>query len=129
MRRLCAFGMVLALAAVLPNAVPAAADTSSCTHHWSGPQVCIRLDGRNGWNAVTAIWTNPPKKAKTRAVRLFLDGRQYGSAETARRVRGTLSHTWAGFEQGTDVKVCVKFSGIKRVACDRTKYIGNRPTW
>ncbi|MGW2709084.1 hypothetical protein ACWC4J_08825 [Streptomyces sp. NPDC001356] len=129
MRRLCALGAALALAVVLPSAVPAAADTSACTHHWSGPQVCIRLDGRNGGNAVTAIWTNPPKKAKTRAVRLFLDGRQYGTVETARRVRGTLSHTWTSFEQGTDVQVCVRFAGIRRVACDRTKYIGNRPTW
>lgn len=91
--------------------------------------MCIRLDGRNGEDAVTAIWMNPPKKVERRVVRLFLDGRRYGTVETARRVRGTLSHSWASFEQGTGVKVCVRFAGIRRVACDRTTYIGNRPAW
>ncbi|MGA4867164.1 hypothetical protein ACPB9J_31485 [Streptomyces lavendulocolor] len=48
MRRLLCLSTALALACVIPSATPAAADTSACTHHWSGPQVCIRMEGRNG---------------------------------------------------------------------------------
>ncbi|WP_159046319.1 hypothetical protein [Streptomyces sp. MMG1121] len=109
---------------VLPAAGPAAASTSACTHHWSGPQVCIRLDGRNEWNRVTAIWANPPGSAKTRNVWLTLDGKRLGRAETARRVGKTLSYTWSAFDTGTDTKVCVQFAKINRVACDTTKYSG-----
>ncbi|MYV47801.1 hypothetical protein [Streptomyces sp. SID2888] len=119
-------GAALALAVVVPSAAPAAADSSACTHHWSGPQVCIRLEGRNGWNSVTGIWVNPPTQVKTRTVRLFLDGHQLNSAQTARRVGTTLSYHWQAFDTGTDVKVCVRFKEITRVACDKTKYIGNR---
>ncbi|MFV5995857.1 hypothetical protein ACNPQM_26395 [Streptomyces sp. NPDC056231] len=126
MKRLLSLGAALALALVIPSAAPAAADTSACTHHWSGPQVCIRLEGRNEWNSVTGVWVNPPKRVHARNVRLFLDGNQFGSAQTARRVGRTLSYHWSGFDTGTDVKVCVRFEGIGRVACDKTKYIGNR---
>jgi hypothetical protein len=125
MRRMC-LSTALGLACIVPAAAPAAADTSSCTHHWSGPQVCVRLEGRNGWNAVTGFWANPPRSATTRTVRLTLNGRQLGGTETARRRGSTISYTWSGFEQGTNVKVCVTFTGINRVACDTTKYIGNR---
>lgn len=114
----------LALAALLP-ASPAAADSSACTHHWSGPQVCIRLEGRNGWNAVTAIWTNPGTSVKTRRVHLYLRGSHVSTA-TARRVGKTVSHSWSGMQTGTDARVCVRFAGIDRVACDTTKYIGRR---
>ncbi|MEU2380341.1 hypothetical protein [Streptomyces misionensis] len=126
MKRLLYLSGAFALACIVPAATPAAADTSSCTHHWSGPQVCIRMEGRNGWNTVTAIWTNPPKSARTRTVWLTQDGRRVGRAQTARRQGGTLSYTWPGFEQGTGAKLCVRFKGISRVACDMTKYIGNR---
>lgn len=126
MRRLLCLSAALGLACIVPAAAPAAADTSSCTHHWSGPQVCVRLEGRNGWNSVTGFWANPPRSATTRTVRLTLNGRQLGGAETARRKGGTISYEWSGFEQGTGVKVCVTFTGINRVACDTTKYIGNR---
>ncbi|MDQ0988790.1 hypothetical protein QFZ74_000018 [Streptomyces sp. V3I7] len=75
---------------------------------------------------MTAIWSNPPKKAKTRSVRVTLDGDQLGSAQTARRVGKTISYRWSAFDTGTDTKVCVKFAGINRVACETTRYIGNR---
>ncbi|PRH77202.1 hypothetical protein C6N75_21550 [Streptomyces solincola] len=114
------------MAWVVSSATPAAADTSACTHHWSGPQVCIRMEGRNGWNKITAIWTNPPRAAKTRTVYLTQDGQQVGHQHTARRKGKTLSYTWSAFEQGTNAKMCVRFRGIDRVACDTTKYIGNR---
>ncbi|MEU3735219.1 hypothetical protein AB0E81_38425 [Streptomyces sp. NPDC033538] len=126
MRRLLSLSGALALACIVPTATPAAADTSACTHHWSGPQVCIRMEGRNGWNSVTAIWTNPPKSAKTRTVWLTQDGDLVGSKHTARRKGKTISYTWSSFQQGTDAKMCVHFKDINRVACDKTKYIGNR---
>ncbi|MFE3688178.1 hypothetical protein ACFXPM_33785 [Streptomyces sp. NPDC059095] len=116
----------MALACIIPLATPAAADSSACTHHWTGPQVCIRLEGRNHWNSVTGIWTNPPKTARQRDVTLTLNGWRLGSAQTARRVGGTLSYHWSGFDTGTDTKICVHFTGISRVACATTKYIGDR---
>ncbi|MEU1660670.1 hypothetical protein ABZ527_31800 [Streptomyces griseofuscus] len=85
------------------------------------------MQGRNGWNSITAIWVNPPASVKRRSVRLLLAGAQFGPAHTARRVGHTVSHTWPAFEQDTDVKVCVRFAGVNRVACDRTMYIGSRP--
>ncbi|MGW0210460.1 hypothetical protein ACWDZ8_33335 [Streptomyces sp. NPDC003233] len=124
MKRTMSVGAAMAMACVLPAAGPAAASTSACTHHWSGPQVCIRLNGRNAWNQVTAIWTNPPRAVKTKGVWLTLDGKQLGRTETARRVGKTLSYTWSAFDTGTNTKVCVKFAKIDRVACDTTKYSG-----
>ncbi|MEU0074086.1 hypothetical protein ABZ027_31795 [Streptomyces sp. NPDC006332] len=129
MRRIISLSAALALGCIVPAATPAAADTSSCTHHWSGPQVCIRMKGRNGWNSVTAIWANPPKSAKTRKVWLTQDGNRLGNTQTARRKGETISYTWSSFQQGTDVKMCVHFKGISRVACDTTKYIGDRESW
>lgn len=117
------------MACIVPASAPASADSSACTHNWSGPQVCVRLEGRNGWNSVTAIWANPPKSVKKRAVRLTLDGHQLGGSQTARRVGGTISYKWSGFEQGTGIKVCIHFTGIDRVACEETKYIGDRASF
>ncbi|MGW1988013.1 hypothetical protein ACWCPJ_37165 [Streptomyces collinus] len=128
-RRLLSLGSVLALVTVLLSGAPATADTSACTHHWSGPQVCIRLEGRNHWNSVTGIWVNPPRSIKTRKIRLSLNGHQFGFAQTAQRVGATLSYHWSGFDTGTDTKVCVRFEGIGRVACDTTKYIGSRASF
>ncbi len=107
------------------TAGPAAADTSACTHHFSGPQVCIRLEGRNHSNSVTAIWTNPSRGTKHRKVSLYMNGRHFSTAQ-AHRVGSTLSHTWGRFDTGTDTKLCVKFAGISRMACEMTRYIGDR---
>lgn len=109
----------------IATAVPAAADTSACTHHFWGSQVCIRLMGRNHLNSVTAIWTNPSRGTRKRKVTLFMNGRRYSTAQ-AHRVGSTLSHTWSTFDTGTDTKLCVKFEGISRMACETTRYIGNR---
>lgn len=105
MRRAVASAAALASAAVLSAAAPASASSSACTHHWSGPQVCIRLQGRNAWNSVTAIWTNPPKAVQTRSVRLTLNGDQLGETQTARRVGKTLSYTWSAMDTDTDTNV------------------------
>ncbi|MGW2748112.1 hypothetical protein [Streptomyces sp. NPDC001450] len=117
--------VALAIVGMTATATPAVADSSACTHHWSGPQICIRLEGRNEWNTVTGIWTNPPTSVKKRTVTLYMNGRRFDS-ETATRVGKTLSYTWSGFDTGTDTRLCVKFKGSQRMACDKTKYIGNR---
>ncbi|WP_455359510.1 hypothetical protein [Streptomyces sp. SYSU K21746] len=117
--------VVLAAASVLPAAGPAAADSSACTHHFSGPQICIRLDGRNGWNSVTGIWTNPPKGTRSRQVSLYWNGEHFDTS-VATRKGSTLSYTWAGMQTGTDTELCVRFKGSRRTACETTRYIGDR---
>lgn len=118
--------VVLAVAVVFgPMAPPVAADSSACTHHWSGPQICVRLKGRNGWNSITGIWTNPPSRVKTRTVSLYWNGAFFDKA-VAKRVGGTLSHTWSSMQTGTDTRLCVKFKGSRRMACETTRYVGDR---
>lgn len=122
-RIMCA-STALAVACLIPTATPAAASTSSCTHHWSGPQVCIRLTGRNEWNAVTAIWVNPPRKVKNRSVRLYSNGKPLFGPELARLVGTTVSYTWSAFDTGAHTRLCVRFTGINRTACESTTYSG-----
>ncbi|MEV6202510.1 hypothetical protein AB0M64_21390 [Streptomyces sp. NPDC051771] len=55
-----------------------------------------------------------------------MNGERYGRKEKATRVGDTNSYHWSGWDQGTDAKICVHFKGINRVACEKTKYIGNR---
>ncbi|MFJ3176093.1 hypothetical protein ACIPJK_35720 [Streptomyces roseus] len=117
---------VLAAVAALSTAGPAAADSSSCTHHLSGPQICIRLEGNNFWNTPTAIWTNPGRKVMAREVSLFVNGKRYYGPRTATRKGKTLSYSWGRFQQDTDTQLCVRFAGIDRVACEFTRDIGDR---
>ncbi|MFD4865233.1 hypothetical protein [Streptomyces sp. NPDC058412] len=120
---------VLAVASILSTAGPAAADSSSCTHHFSGPQICVRLEGSNVWNTPTAIWANPPKHVKTRQVSLYVNGKRYAfdkNPATATRVGKTLSYTWNHDRWDAESKICVRFKGIDRVACERVKDIGDR---
>lgn len=122
-RRIMCASTALAVACLIPTAPPAAASTSSCTHHWSGPQVCIRITGHNEWNSVTAIWTNPGK-VTSRKVQLYSNGHRLFRPEHAHRVGRTLSYTWNPFDTGTRTKLCVRFAGITRTACDSTTYSG-----
>ncbi|MFJ6722241.1 hypothetical protein [Streptomyces sp. NPDC091259] len=115
--------LVLTGSLVLAGAGPAAADSSACTHHMSGPQVCIRLEGLNSWNAATAIWTNPPRDVNSREVYLYINGRREFTA-TATRVGKTLSHSWDSMP-GLN-KYCVRFQGSERMACQSAKDIGDR---
>ncbi|MFE4539665.1 hypothetical protein ACFRKB_32145 [Streptomyces scopuliridis] len=123
MRKIICLGVALSVPLVMTTAGNAAADSSACTHHFSGPQVCIRLEGTNGWNSVTGIWTNPPKRVKTNAVTLFWNGERYRTA-TARRVGQSLSYTWKHMETGTNTKLCVRFAASSRTACEKTRYAG-----
>ena len=75
-------------------------------------------------NSVTAIWTNPPKKTRTRTVQLYSNGHKLFRLEQAHRVGTTLSYTWSTFDTGTHTQLCVRFAGITRTACDSTTYSG-----
>ncbi|MEV6424462.1 hypothetical protein [Streptomyces sp. NPDC051662] len=114
--------LILALAglAVSLTATPAAADSSACTHHFSGPQICIRLEGQGGRNAVTGIWTNPPREVTSRAVSLFRNGELIDTA-TATRSGKALTYRWPTEESGRDTELCVRFRGSKRMACQTTR--------
>jgi hypothetical protein len=74
---------------------------------------------------VTAIWTNPPKHVKKRSVSLYWNDRHFDTA-VATRVGKTLSYTWSSMQTGTDTKLCVRFKGSQRMACETTRYIGDR---
>ncbi|MFD7119762.1 hypothetical protein ACFWAA_22405 [Streptomyces sp. NPDC059922] len=118
--RRSALTLALAGLAVSLSATPAAADSSACTHHFSGPQVCIRLEGQGGRNAVTAIWTNPPREVTSRTVSLFRDGQLVDTA-TATRSGKALTHGWPAEDTGSDTELCVKFRGSQRMACQTTR--------
>ncbi|MFJ2439490.1 MULTISPECIES: hypothetical protein [unclassified Streptomyces] len=118
--RRSASALVLAGLAVVLAAAPAVADSSACTHHFSGPQICIQLDGRGGRNAVTGIWTNPPAGLASRAVSLYRDGRLVDTA-TATRSGRALTYSWPIADTGTDTELCVKFRGSRRLACQTTR--------
>ncbi|MFB8085992.1 hypothetical protein [Streptomyces sp. NPDC055992] len=112
--------LVVAAAALVSaaGAVPAQAAASACTHHWSGPQICISTDGEQGSanpGHVTTAWTNPPKHLRTATVHIKEpDGFQY--TVKAHRVRGQLI---ASFTPGLmdDGKLCARYAGSSRMAC------------
>ncbi|MFI5757177.1 hypothetical protein [Streptomyces sp. NPDC051569] len=118
--RQSALTLALAGIAVSLTAPPAMADSSACTHHFSGPQICVRLDGQGGRNAVTGIWTNPPADLGSREVSLFRNGQLVDTA-TATRSDRALTHTWPATDTGTDTELCVKFQGSRRTACQTTR--------
>ncbi|MET9771372.1 hypothetical protein [Streptomyces sp. NPDC006415] len=105
--------------------VPAHAAASACTHHLSGPQVCISTNGASGSEnpgRVTTAWTNPPESRRTATVHITEPGGQRYTL-TARRSRGQLIAT---FTPGAlpDGKLCARYQGSSRTACvqiiDRT---------
>jgi hypothetical protein len=101
------------------TATPASADSSACTHHFSGPQICIRLEGRGSTNAVTGVWTNPPAGLASRAVSLYRGGRLVDGA-TATRSGRALAYTWPDRDTGSGAELCVRFQGSERMACQTT---------
>ncbi|KIF73184.1 hypothetical protein QR77_02705 [Streptomyces sp. 150FB] len=118
--RRAALALALSGAALSLSAPPAAADSSACTHHFSGPQICVRLDGQGDRNAVTALWTNPPAHLSSRVVSLSRNGRVV-STVLATRAGKALSHTWPPAYTGSGTELCVKFRGSARVACQTTR--------
>ncbi|MFI5643083.1 hypothetical protein [Kitasatospora sp. NPDC051705] len=71
--RACALATAAA-AVLLATAAPAGAATGrrssdACTHNWSGPQVCIAIDGHDDWaRRLTVTWTNPGATARSTAL-------------------------------------------------------------
>ncbi|MBC9715240.1 hypothetical protein H9Y04_22055 [Streptomyces sp. TRM66268-LWL] len=117
--------LLLAAGTIVPTAGSAAADSDACTHHWSGPQVCIELRGLERDVSVTAVWTNPPSGMRKRTVYLYHDGDRYKRAVATRR-NGELRYTWPREDRDLDTKICVRFEGSQRMACEYTRYLGNR---
>ncbi|MFE6985774.1 hypothetical protein [Streptomyces griseus] len=98
--------------------VPAHAAASACTHHLSGPQVCISTNGAPGSEnpgRVTTAWTNPPRGKRTATVHITEPGGQRYTL-TARRSRGQLIATFAPGAL-PDGKLCARYQGSSRTAC------------
>ncbi|MEU3987986.1 hypothetical protein OG301_20565 [Streptomyces platensis] len=109
----------IALSAVATT--PAAhAAASSCTHDWSGPQICIETDGRDGTpqpGTVTATWTNPPKSRQSATVYLTTtDGGSSYSFKAKRSGGQIVGHTAPGL-QPSGSTLCVRFKGSSHKAC------------
>ncbi|MFD4020650.1 MULTISPECIES: hypothetical protein [Bacteria] len=99
--------------------VPAHAAASACTHHWSGPQVCISTTGKSGSNnpgRVSTAWTNPPRDRRTATVHITEpDGHTY--TLTARRRDGQLVASTVPGRMMSNGKLCARYEGSRRTAC------------
>ncbi|MFD9123428.1 hypothetical protein [Kitasatospora sp. NPDC059571] len=74
------------LAAAGPAGAAGRRSSDSCTHNWSGPQVCIAIDGHDDFaRRLTVTWTNPGKVDRSTAILHEGDGQ----AEVHRRMTGT----------------------------------------
>ncbi|WP_285574066.1 hypothetical protein [Streptomyces sp. RTGN2] len=98
--------------------VPAHAAASACTHHFSGPQICISTNGEGGSanpGRVTTAWTNPPRD-RTRATVHITEPGGFSYTLTARRRNGQLiASTVPGLLH--DGKLCARYKGSSRTAC------------
>ncbi|WP_431676641.1 hypothetical protein [Kitasatospora sp. KL5] len=114
----CAIGSL-----VLVTATPAASaerrSSNACTHDWSGPQVCIEIEGHDDWASRLRVrWIDPPsgKDAaeailhegdEQREVHIRMPGRRQGKEIVAEWTDIRLS--WG--------KVCGSFAGLNAWAC------------
>ncbi|MFF7459631.1 hypothetical protein [Kitasatospora sp. NPDC008115] len=112
-RQVVTVGASLLLLA-LPTAAPAAAQgrsSSACTHNWSGPQVCIAVDGwDNRARRLTARWTNPPG-GRERATAIIHEGdeqREIHIRAEGRRQGKEILAEWQHLELAWG-KLCVSF--------------------
>ncbi|MGW1666197.1 hypothetical protein [Streptomyces microflavus] len=99
--------------------VPAHAAASACTHHWSGPQVCISTTGASGSanpGRVTASWTNPPRD-RTRATVHITEPDGHTYTKTATRRDGQLIASTTPGRMMRNGKLCARFEGSSRTAC------------
>lgn len=107
---------VLVSAVSLPAAHAAA---SACTHHLSGPQICISTNGEGGSanpGRVTTAWTNPPANRTTATVRITEpDGFSY--TIKAHRSRGQLIASVTPGRLMDDGRLCARYAGSGRTAC------------
>ncbi|MDT0432909.1 hypothetical protein RM649_35495 [Streptomyces sp. DSM 41770] len=109
---------VVAVLAVSPG-TPAQAAASACTHHFSGPQVCISTTGASGSanpGRVTASWTNPPRSLTRSTVRITEPG-GFSYTLTARRHDGQIVASTVPGRMMRDGRLCARFAGSDRTAC------------
>ncbi|MFE9913443.1 hypothetical protein [Streptomyces clavifer] len=109
---------VTAAALIVSLDAPAHAAASGCTHHLSGPQICIATTGEPGSanpGTVRASWTNPPPQRTSAMVHITEPAGQTYTI-TARRRGDQLAATFAPGIQ-TDGKLCARFHGSRRTAC------------
>ncbi|MDH6130361.1 hypothetical protein [Kitasatospora sp. GP82] len=117
-------GVAAALAGTLllpvpaADAAPAHRTSSACTHHLSGPQVCIRLVGRGTrQDHVIAVWANPPKGVNERTAHLYKGGGEPFVPVTGHRDGDEITADW-GWMDLKPGAVCVGFDGTEgRRAC------------
>jgi hypothetical protein len=114
---------VAAAAVLLTTATPAAAATrnsDACTHNWSGPQICISIEGESiRMHRVTATWTNPGSRQSATA-HLREGDREVIGTRQARRVGDKLVAEWHPGESAnrSSERVCVTMDGAEnRWAC------------
>ncbi|MFD8705917.1 hypothetical protein ACFV1W_25480 [Kitasatospora sp. NPDC059648] len=123
-RRAAAASAALALL-TLPAATPATAQTRSsdaCTHHWSGPKVCIEIHGSSIYmDRVVATWTNPPKDLQSATAHLREgDHETIGTQRAHRNGAGELVAEWHPGRSAnmSSETVCVTIDGAQnRWAC------------
>jgi len=108
----------LALAASLD--APAHAAASACTHHLSGPQICISTTGESGSanpGIVHTAWTNPPRGRNSATVHITEPGGQTYTLTARRRGDRLIASFTPGIQ--ADGKLCARYHGSHRTACVR----------
>ncbi|WP_331734087.1 hypothetical protein OG345_41225 (plasmid) [Streptomyces sp. NBC_01220] len=98
---------------------PAQAAASACTHHFSGPQICISTTGEGGSanpGRVTTAWTNPPRD-RTRATVHITEPGGFSYTLTARRRDGQLIASVVPDRLMSNGKLCARYRGSSRTAC------------
>ncbi|GAA3015335.1 hypothetical protein [Streptomyces fulvorobeus] len=119
-RSLRALAVGVTAAALLTSMqAPAQAAASACTHHFSGPQVCISTTGESGSanpGKVWTSWTNPPRD-RTRATVHITEPDGFTYTITARRRGGQLIASTIPGDLLDDGKLCARYQGSRRTAC------------
>ena len=109
--RLLAVG-VTALAMAVSLDVPAHAAASACTHHLSGPRVCISVTGSSGSanpGRVHTARTNQPRCSTTATVHITEPGGQTYTLTALRHGSRLVASFAPGIQ--TDGKLCARYQG------------------
>ncbi|MFB8027264.1 MULTISPECIES: hypothetical protein [unclassified Streptomyces] len=109
---------VTALALAVSLDVPAHAAASACTHHLSGPQICMSTTGESGSanpGTVSTAWTNPPANRSSARVYITEPGGQRYALTTRRRGGRLVASFTPGIQ--ADGKLCARYQGSSRTAC------------
>ncbi|MFF2751104.1 hypothetical protein ACFVVA_36910 [Kitasatospora sp. NPDC058048] len=115
-------GAVLLVVVAAPPASAAVRSSDACTHHWSGPKVCIEIHGEGViLREVVARWTNPPKGAQSATAHMREGSEEYMGTQQAHREGDALVATWRPLRESANRSsetVCVTMDGAEgRWAC------------